>query len=464
MPSTTREDTVIDSFRKGTRADTSRKQEICLPDSREDTLRTELSKANYTVREKLIRLLSSVTLIFVFALCCRLAFVVNEGSRIPKEVLATVPFENEAGNIAQALAQGQGFCCLFRQPTGPTAWLTPVYPVILAGIFKILGVFTVNSFYAAATLNCIFSALACIPIYYAGKRVGGIFCAAIAAWIWALFPSGIIMPFEWVWDTSLSALFAAILLWATCKVTGKFRSREATAYGLLWGFSLLVNPALGAVLPFFLTWIAYRHWRQRTLNPKLLLLTIILVIAVCLPWTIRNAVQFHRLIPLRSNFPFELWMGNNEIYDLHSREITRITRYEQVHLYQQLGETAFLAVKGQKAMAFIKEHPGLSLRLTGQRVIATWLGTDSPWRDFSRADSSLARFIIFWNTVTVIGALGAMTRLWIARNPFAFPLVIFPIVFPLVYYFTQASLRLRHPCDPILSILLAIVVLPASKS
>jgi hypothetical protein len=97
------------------------------------------------VREKIIRLLSSVTLIFVFALCCRLAVVIHEARLIPKEVLASVPFENEAGNIAQALAQGQGFCCLFRQPTGPTAWLTPVYPAMLAGIFRVFGVFTVNS-------------------------------------------------------------------------------------------------------------------------------------------------------------------------------------------------------------------------------------------------------------------------------------------------------------------------------
>ncbi len=126
---------------------------------------------------------------------------------------------------------------------------------------------------------------------------------------------------------------------------------------------------------------------------------------ICLPWTIRNAVQFHRLIPLRSNFPFELWMGNNEIYDLHSHEVTRITRYEQIHLYQKLGETAFLADKFQKAKAFIHGHPALTLHLAGQRFIATWLGTATPYTDFLRADSSLARFILFWNAVTVILAL-----------------------------------------------------------
>ena len=417
------------------------------------------------MREKLIRQLCSVTLIFIFALTCRAAFTFYQGSTIPREVLASVPFENEAGNIAQALSEGNGFCCLFRQSTGPTAWLAPVYPVLLAAIFKVFGVFTVNSFYVAAILNCICSSLATIPIYFAGKRVAGVSCAAVAAWIWALFPSGIIMPFEWIWDTSLSALFAAILVWATLKVAENFQMREAAAYGLLWGFSLLVNPALGSSFFFFTGWVAYRSWVNRNLNPKLVLLTISMAVVVCLPWTIRNAVEFHRLIPLRSNFPFELWMGNNEIYDEHSRESTRITRYEQVRLYQQMGETAFLAAKKEKAIAFIQRHPGLSLRLAGRRAMATWLGTDSPRRDFSTADSPLARFILFWNAATLIGALSAFLRLWLARNSFAFPLVIFPIVFPLVYYLTQTSLRLRHPCDPILAILLAVAIaLPSRKA
>jgi hypothetical protein len=416
------------------------------------------------VHKKLIPLLSSVTLIVLVAFLCRFAFVIHEGSHVPREVLASVPFENEAGSVAQALVQGNGFCCLFRQPTGPTAWLTPVYPVILAGIFKISGVFTANSFYIAAILNCIFSALATIPVYFAGQRVGGLFCGALAAWIWAFFPSGIIMPFEWIWDTSLSALLAAILLWATLEVAENLQTRRAAAYGLLWGFSLLVNPALGAALPFLLGWIAYCQWQRDKLKAKLIFLTISLAVLVCLPWTLRNAVQFHRLIPLRSNFPFELWMGNNEIYDEHSREVNRITRYEQVRLYQQMGETAFLASKGQKAKAFIKTHPGLSLRLAGRRAIATWLGTTSPWRDFVLTDSMLAKFILFWNAVTLIGILGAFVYLWVTRSPFAFPLTIFPIVFPMVYYITQTSLRLRHPCDPVMAILLAfLIAVPSAK-
>ncbi len=88
---------------------------------------------------------------FLSPSCLRIAFLVHQALVIPGNVLAYVPFEQEVGSVAKSLAEGQGFCCLFRQPTGPTAWLVPVYPLLLAGIFKVFGVFTLSSFYAAAS-------------------------------------------------------------------------------------------------------------------------------------------------------------------------------------------------------------------------------------------------------------------------------------------------------------------------
>ena len=390
------------------------------------------------------------------ALLLRLAFVFCQGHLVPREALGTVPFQNEAGSIAAALAQGKGFCCLFRQSTGPTAWLAPVHPLLLAGIFKVFGVFSVASFYAAALLNCIFSALVCVPLFGLGERVGNRTTAVTASWLWAVFPSGILIPFEWIWDTSLSALLAVSLLWATFLLAKKPLRRHFVLYGLFWGFSLLVNPALGAVLPFLLLWLYLESRSKNLAYPRDILFAFVLTVLVCVPWTIRNAVQFHRLIPIRSDFPFELWMGNNPIYDEYSREINRITRYEQVHLYAQLGETAFLDQKGQAAKEFIRSHPVLCLQLAGRRAVALWLGTSSPWQDFLQSDSLLVRFLFGWNALTLLGTVCGLACLWLARRNLFLPLVSFPLAFPLVYYVTQESLRLRHPCDPILALLMAI--------
>jgi 4-amino-4-deoxy-L-arabinose transferase-like glycosyltransferase len=411
------------------------------------------------VKHRLLQLATSVLLIFIVALALRCAFVVQQAHLIPPEALRVVPFQNEVGNVADSLAHGHGFCCLFRQPTGPTAWLAPVYPLLVAAIFKLFGSFTVASFYAAALMNSLFSALACVPLFYAGKRIAGLSVAATACWLWAIFPSGIMMPFEWIWDPSLSALLAASLLWATLEIADNPGSREFTRYGLLWGISLLTNPALGALLPFLAGWIALRQFRRRTLRLAPLLLSLAVLLACLLPWTIGNAVQFHRFIPARSNFPYELWSGNNEIFDEHSRAVNRITRYEQVRLYAKLGENAFLEDKWQKATEFIRTHPALYAQLFSRRIVATWLGVESPWQDFLRAESLFVRFILIWNALTLLGVLVGLLRLFLTRNPFFLPVAIFPLVFPLTFYIAHTSLRHRHPCDPVLALLMAIALL-----
>ncbi len=413
------------------------------------------------MKHRFLQLATSVLLIFAVALSLRCAFVFQQAHHVPPEALRVVPFQNEVGNVADSLARGQGFCCLFRQPTGPTAWLAPVYPLLIAAIFKLFGSFSVAAFYASALMNCLFSALACIPLFYAGKRIAGISVAAAACWLWAFFPSGIMMPFEWIWDPSLSALLAAVLLWATLEIADNPHARNFALYGLLWGVSLLTNPALGSLLPFLAAWIAFRQFRAHTLRLAPVLLASAILLTCLLPWTIRNAVQFHRFIPARSNFPYELWSGNNEIFDEHSRAVNRITRYEQVRLYAKLGENAFLQDKWQKATEFIRTHPALYAQLFGRRIVATWLGVESPWQDFLRSESLLVRFIFIWNALTLLGVLVGLFRLLLARNPFFLPVAVFPLVFPLTFCIAHTSLRHRHACDPVLALLLVVALLGA---
>lgn len=411
------------------------------------------------MRDKMFRLLASPWFIAGVALLLRLLYLAYRAQLIPDQVLAATPFENEVGNVAAALAQGKGFCCVFRQPTGPTAWVAPVYPSLVAGIFKILGTFTLAAFYVAVLFNGLFSSLVCFPLFAASKRVGGPSAAVLATWLWAVFPSAIIIPYAWIWDTSLSALLATLLLWLTLPLPDSHRLRDYVACGLLWGLALLTNPSLGALLPFLLGWIYFRH---RSALPALkweLAATVLAVIFFCcLPWTVRNYSQFHRFIPLRSNFAFEFWSGNNEIFDEHSRNVNRITRFEQAHLYAALGENAFLDDKWQKAATFVRANPGLFVRLCGRRVVATWLGSESPWQDFRETDSSLARFLILWNALVFLGMSAGLLRLLLQRSPYFFPVAAFPLIFPLAFYLAHTSLRHRHPCDPGAALLVAVAV------
>jgi hypothetical protein len=158
---------------------------------------------------------TSVWFIAAAALVTRLAFAWDQQAKIPHAALATVPFDQETGNIALALSQGHGFANLFRKDTGPTAWLAPVYPSLLSVIFRLFGPLTLASFFAAVLLNAIFSAAATFPLYAMARRVAGLPVAAASGWIWVFLPSGVMMPFEWIWDTSLSVVLAVTLVWAT---------------------------------------------------------------------------------------------------------------------------------------------------------------------------------------------------------------------------------------------------------
>jgi hypothetical protein len=408
---------------------------------------------------KIRSLATSLVLILFVAFAARITFLWDQHRKIPPGVLEIVAFENETGNIAQSLAQGRGFSSVFRKETGPTAWLAPVYPLLVAGIFKLFGIFTLRSFCAAAFLNITFSTAACVPIFYAGKRIAGIGAGSGAAWLWAIFPNAVIIPFEWIWDTCLSALLAATISWATLQLAESQRIRDWSMYGLLWGFTLMTNPALASLLPFLLGWAAYRGRQQGKQNLRKRALALGVIILCCLPWTVRNYIQFHRFVPFRSSFPFELWIGNNEIFDLHAVKAPRqITQYEEIREYSQFGETAFLEKKWKDAMRFIWTHPRLELQLAGKRFVANWTGLETPLKSFLETDSNLVRGILLANVLAALGALLGIIALCGNRSAFAFPLAVFPVVFPCVYYITHASVRYRHAIDPVVLLLTAIAL------
>src|SRR5580692_7385572 len=369
------------------------------------------------MKSALRKLATSLVLIVVVAAGVRVAFAWSQARKLAPGVLGVVPFQQETGNIAYALAEGRGFGNVFRSGTGPTAWLAPVYPLIVAATFKIFGTFTSGAFFACAALNILFSSAACVPMYFVGKGIGGLGVAAGAAWLWAVFPTGVMMPFEWIWDTSLSALLAALLLWATLELAESERWVDWGVYGVLWGLALMTNPALGTLLPFLLGWAALRGCGESGLRWQRAGLAVGLAILFCLPWTIRNYVAFHRLVPVRSNLPFELWLGNNDIFDEDARGGRQaITRTEEARRYAQLGETGYMAEKWELATSFMRTHPELELRLAGRKFVSFWMGTEAPVKNFLETDSWLIRGILVSSFLTAVGALLGVVVLLIQKK------------------------------------------------
>lgn len=401
------------------------------------------------------RLLVSLTVIVVVGLGARVGFAWSEGRRLPANVRATVPFYQETGNIARSVALGKGFSDLFRQGTGPTAWLTPVYPLLLAGIFRVFGIFTAASFTAAVTLNIALSAAVCVPIFYAGRKMAGVRVGAMAAWLWAMFPNAIVIPFEWIWDTCLTTLLAALIFWFTLELGESQRLRDWCLYGALWGVTLMTNPALASLLPFLLGWAAYRTGLPARRRVALAASAVVVTVLCCVPWTVRNYADFHRFVPLRSNLPFALWLGHNPVWDPHSPWWTHVSAVEQDAKYKRMGENAFMQEKWEEAVRFIRTHPRVEGDLFARRFVAFWAGIDYPLDRFRQAESWSDRILLLANFLVALGTLAGLVAVWIRRSGYRFVLSAVPLVFPWVYYATQPYVRYRLPIDPVLILLIA---------
>ena len=403
---------------------------------------------------RLFLILTSVWFIASAALATRLLFAWNQQSKIPHAVLSSVPFDQETGNIALSLSQGHGYANLFRKDTGPTAWLAPVYPFLLFLCFRFFGAMTIASFFAAVLLNAFFSAAATFPLYAIARRLAGVPIATLTAWAWAFLPAGVLMPFEWIWDTSLSVLLATSLVWATLRVAESPKRPLSVAYSLLWSFALLTNPSLGIALPFLFAWAFFRVGLRSRRQWITAIVSSLLIVLCCLPWTLRNYHHFNRFIPIRSSLPFELWIGNNDIFDEHAAHgVQRITRYQETRLYAELGEARYLDEKSRLAFSFIREKPALFAKLVGRRITATWLGTEHPYDDFKRTDSLLVRTVLLINLFLTVGTLVGICLLLIRRHALTIPLAASPVLYPIIYYITHTSLRYRHPIDPVLLLL-----------
>jgi hypothetical protein len=85
--------------------------------------------------------------------------------------------------------------------------------------------------------------------------------------------------------------------------------------------------------------------------------------------------------------------------------------------------------------------------------VATWFGTEHPYDDFERADSLLVRIILLVNLLLTLGTCGGICFLLTNKHPLTVPLIVFPVLYPLIYYVTHTSLRYRHPIDPFLLLL-----------
>jgi len=396
---------------------------------------------------------SPVFWLVVLAFAVRIAFMLGARTYLFEAYrYDEYSYHNEATNIARSIAEGRGFSSPFSADyTGPTAWIAPVYPYLVAFFFRLFGEFSTNAAIALMLLQSAFSALTCVPIVAIGDRCAGRRAGSIAALLWAVFPWFSKWAVCWIWEVSLSALLFTVLFWCALRLADGASRKMWLGYGALWGFALLVNPALLTLLPASLIWCAYKlrkGWLRHTVAAGIVCLVVIS------PWLVRNRIVFGHWAFLRGNFGFEFWLGNAR-YATPRGWVKQhpMGNPEQLALYRTMGEPAFVQAKLEDALSAVRENPGKFMRTSLDRVGYFWDGSAMGYRP---------RVAWFWlpGSFAVLSFLLLPSMLAaILRRMYAWPLFFGALLlYPVPYYLTFSQVRYRHALEPLMLVLLCCLI------
>lgn len=368
-------------------------------------------------------------------------------------------FGFEMGRIGRAIANGRGFADPFEGHTGATAWEPPLYPYLIAGVFKLTGIYSQASARILLSVNSMFSALTCIPIFLIARRCFSEKVAVWTTWMWALLPWVMYWCTRWVWETSLATLLLAVLFWLALEMEDLTGGKPWIAFGMLWGVAALTNSSLLSFLPASGLWAWYRCWKKGKPAIAGVVLASVFFVATITPWLVRNYETFGKFIFLRSNFGAELRLGNGPGADgtwmqyLHpSQNLTELRRY------QQMGELAYVAERKREALEFIRTDYSRFVWISIKRFVYYWGGL--PRSSEIPALAPFKNSVFLASSVLAFWGLGRALR---RRQPGAWLFLWLILSYATIYYFVFPHPRYRHPIEPELGILIVYVISEAES-
>jgi 4-amino-4-deoxy-L-arabinose transferase-like glycosyltransferase len=389
---------------------------------------------------------SLYTFLFLAGFVLRFGFVLWNKTYLcaPHSIL---PFGTEICNIAARIVSGQGFSSPFFQDTGPTAWIAPVYPYLVALVFRFFGVYSVASAMVMLLLQCIMAGATGIAIHALGRRTLGAQIGFWAGWIWALSPIFFRWPVSWIWDFTASALLLSVALIVTLDAAEKNTRSLWLWLGAIWALIALTNPALLSVTPFAFLYAAYVNHRAFRPWFASAALAGVLFAALVSPWLIRNERVFGKPVFIRSNYWFEFHLGNYHLSNGMGYSGKHPTANPaEFRKYSALGELGYIQFYKEDSLRFVREYPAEFINLTLHRAWWFWDGTpllyqtSEWWQPWEFWPLSLGGWL---------GLLFALTRR--PRGWFLFAAAL--IIYPIPYYFAYPVAKYRHAVEPELLLL-----------
>jgi hypothetical protein len=323
-------------------------------------------------------------------------------------------------NIAKALVAGDGFANPFAEATGPTAWMPPVLPLILAGLIW-LGEGDKDVVTAMVIFLQVYAMIATgLLVLALAQRTTRIWPSVVAALFVLALVNNFHLWFQVTHDYWLILLTLDLLVASLCWLRPLANRKSAAGWGVFGAFCALVSPVAGFCWGILTGVLALRQraWRQ-------LGITALCAALGMAPWTMRNLIVFGRLIPVKSNAAYELYQTQclqpdgllqARAFSTHPYSNAGPERQE----YKRVGEMAFLDHKRELFWKAFWADP----EDFADRVASRFLGTLLWYEPFNRDSEPRQRPLVFWwsRLVYPLPFLGALVLAFSAAwKPLAWP-------------------------------------------
>jgi 4-amino-4-deoxy-L-arabinose transferase-like glycosyltransferase len=271
-------------------------------------------------------------------------------------------------SFAMRILAGKGYSTAL----GPTASKPPLYPFFVAGSYWLFGPRNVA---ALRLLQATLDALTCVLVYFLGKSLAGSGVGLLAAAGAALYPLSLYMSAILYPETLFLFLFVAWLV-LFLRMVKNGRGWMALAGGVLFGLCMLARPSVAILLPLAMVVPFFRQKGDRAW--RLALVFLAATVAAILPWSIRNYLAFHELVPLTTEGGGVFWSANNPLTDggaiIPSAATWPGDDYPDLKWsgWSSLGEAASSRKFLGAGLQWIETHPGDFLALVPRKLGRLW--------------------------------------------------------------------------------------------
>ncbi len=315
--------------------------------------------------------------LFVVALIARLAWVLLSG----RHALAYSDDAKADHDLAVNLVERHQFVTVIDPPHRldvPYATRPPLTPLALASVYVVFGPHLLAG---QLLLSCL-GAVTVVGLYLLGTELFSEFVGIAAGILAALYPFFVFLAAVPLTENLALLLYTILALWLT-KQDGAYTTKHAAFTGCLLGLAALNRPQMLGFVPFLILLALVEREKSWTKRMSWLWVTLACWAAVVTPWLIRNHLAVGGWFPITLQGGSALYQGNNPYTQTALSKLEAGARgwYDDPRYgaaLQGLSPLDADRVAFQLAVAFVREHPTVSLGYSVQKVKLFFGAYDHP--------------------------------------------------------------------------------------